>query len=118
VHKLVREVGYQSACGVKQAMSARTDDRFALARIMVPYTTDTDLAGFARLLAGTGLPVAPSRRRLGTRGWRLARRASLLLKGPSYSVTKKYIVNPEVGSDVSVGDPISSPAHDRFGNQP
>jgi peptidoglycan/xylan/chitin deacetylase (PgdA/CDA1 family) len=118
VRRLVGEAGYRSACGVKHAMSARTDDCLALARIMVPYTTGMDLEGFGNLLTGKGLPVAPARRRLGTRGWRLARRASTFLKGVPYSVTRNYVVNQAADLDPIAGDPASSPAPRTFGDTP
>jgi peptidoglycan/xylan/chitin deacetylase (PgdA/CDA1 family) len=72
VRRLVQEAGYSSACAVKHAMSATTDDRFALARIIVTDTDDMD--GLGRLLAGRGLPVAPRRERVQARGWRVVRR--------------------------------------------
>lgn len=74
IRRMVQEAGYTSACAVKHALSASTDDRFALARLMV--TAGTDRAGFSDLLAGRGLPVAPARERLRTKGWRLARRTA------------------------------------------
>jgi peptidoglycan/xylan/chitin deacetylase (PgdA/CDA1 family) len=72
VRQLVQEAGYSSACAVKHAMSATTDDRFALARIIVTETVDLD--GFGHVLAGRGLPVAPVRERVRARGWRVVRR--------------------------------------------
>jgi peptidoglycan/xylan/chitin deacetylase (PgdA/CDA1 family) len=72
VRRLVQEAGYSSACAVKHAMSATTDDRFALARIIVTDTDDMD--GFGQVLAGRGLPVAPVRERVRARGWRVVRR--------------------------------------------
>ncbi len=77
VRNLVTQAGYQSACAVKHAMSARTDDRFALARIIV--RGDSRLRELAALLAGQGLPVAPKDERLRTKGWRLVRRSRYLL---------------------------------------
>jgi len=78
VRRLVQQAGYSSACAVKHAMSATTDDRFALARIIV--TTDTDVEGFGKLLTGRGLRVAPIRERAPTKAWRLVRRSAGLLK--------------------------------------
>jgi peptidoglycan/xylan/chitin deacetylase (PgdA/CDA1 family) len=72
VRRLVQDAGYSSACAVKHAMSATTDDRFALARIIVTETDAMD--GFGHVLAGRGLPVAPVRERARTRGWRVVRR--------------------------------------------
>jgi peptidoglycan/xylan/chitin deacetylase (PgdA/CDA1 family) len=76
VRRLVQEAGYSSACAVKHAMSATTDDRFALARIVVTDTNDMD--GFGHVLAGRGLPVAPVRERVRARGWRVVRRWAAL----------------------------------------
>lgn len=72
VRRLVQEAGFSSACAVKHAMSAITDDCFALARIIV--TADTDVESFSEMLAGRGLRVAPTRERARTKGWRLVRR--------------------------------------------
>ena len=77
VRKLVQLGGYSSACAVKHAMSAITDDRFALARIMV--TPDTGVDRFDSLIAGRGLRVAPVRERMRTKAWRLVRRSRRLL---------------------------------------
>ena len=78
VRRLVQQAGYTSACAVKRAMSATTDDRFALARIEV--TADTDLESFGRLLAGQGVPAAPVRERVQTKIWRAVRRSAALLR--------------------------------------
>lgn len=78
VRRLVQQAGYSSACAVKHAMSAVTDDRFALARIIV--TTDTDVEGFGKLLTGRGLRVAPIRERVPTKAWRFVRRSAGPLK--------------------------------------
>ncbi len=78
VRRLVQQAGFSSACAGKNAMSATTDDRFALARITV--TADTDVEGFGRLLAGRGLRIAPTRERVRTKGWRLVRQSARLLR--------------------------------------
>ncbi|MGH2346826.1 MAG: polysaccharide deacetylase family protein, partial [Chloroflexota bacterium] len=108
LHRFVREAGYRSACGVKHAMSTTTDDRFALARIMVIDTGDSSLEDFAGLIVGRDLPIAPTRRRLGTRGWRLVRRATALLEGRPYAVTKNYVAketdNVEAVADQTFAD--------------
>lgn len=81
VRRVVQQSGYTSACAVKHAMSSLADDRFALARIIVtPDPDDVSLESFGRLLAGQGLPVAPARERLRTRGWRVFRRSVARLK--------------------------------------
>ncbi|NQV07408.1 polysaccharide deacetylase family protein [bacterium] len=69
----VAAMGFISACGVKHAMSSRDDDLLSLARVIVD--ADTDIDGFARLLSGEGLRVAPSTRSLKAWGWRSYRRA-------------------------------------------
>lgn len=78
VRQLVQQAGYSSACAVKHAMSAITDDRFALARIMM--TNEIEMDCFSQLLAGRGLPIAPRGERLQTKGWRFVRRSTEFLK--------------------------------------
>lgn len=72
VRALVIAAGYESACAVKHRLSVPTDDRFALARIIVdPRVT---MATFRQWLRGEALPVVAPGRRLATVGWRTARR--------------------------------------------
>jgi peptidoglycan/xylan/chitin deacetylase (PgdA/CDA1 family) len=78
IRRLVQQAGYSSACAVKNAMSAVTDDRFALARIIVANGTDVETLG--GLLAGRRLRVAPVRERLTTKGWRLFRRSAVMFE--------------------------------------
>ncbi len=81
VKQMVRQAGYSSACAVKHAISAITDDRFALSRIIV--TPDADVECFGKFLSGRGLPNAPARERIETKAWRLVRRSAHWLKrGP------------------------------------
>ena len=73
VRCLVREAGYKSACGVKNALSSTEDDVFSLARLTVRATTGLpELRGW---LQGAGPAVAP-REMMRTRLWRLGRRMS------------------------------------------
>jgi peptidoglycan/xylan/chitin deacetylase (PgdA/CDA1 family) len=72
VRRAVAEAGYTSACAVKNAMSHTGDDPFAIARLMLEATHTRD--DFLRMLSGEGVPVAGSRDRWKTRGWRIARR--------------------------------------------
>lgn len=72
VRDMVRQAGYSSACAVKHALSALTDDRFAFSRIIA--MAETDVKGLGRFLGGEGLPVAPTRERVQTKAWRLVRR--------------------------------------------
>ncbi|MDP9269523.1 MAG: polysaccharide deacetylase family protein [Chloroflexota bacterium] len=77
VRRLVVETGYRSACAVKNAFSSTTDDRYSLARLTVRATTaPTQIAAW---LAGEGAPPAPVREPVGTRAWRLYRRAWVAL---------------------------------------
>ena len=71
VRHLVQQTGYSSACAVKHAMSSTNDDMFALARIIV--SRDVDLEGFAKLLAGQHLRVAPKGESRKTKVWRSLR---------------------------------------------
>ncbi len=110
LRRYVREAGYLAACGVKHAMSTTTDDRFALARIMVTGTGDTSVESFDRLLMGEGLPIAPTRRRLGTRGWRLVRRTSRLLKQHAYSGADRAVGNENDDAVTAAGHETASAA--------
>lgn len=72
------KAGFQSACGVRNALSPPGDDTMMLARLTVTAaTTDEQLL---RWLHGTGAPVAASRESLPTWGWRTARRAAARLR--------------------------------------
>jgi peptidoglycan/xylan/chitin deacetylase (PgdA/CDA1 family) len=73
IKTMVGEAGYTNACGVKQAISHRADDRFALARILV--YSDTRPETFRAWLAGEGLPLGWPNERLVTSAWRFVRRA-------------------------------------------
>jgi len=73
VRSLVREAGYASACSVKNAFSSWSDDRFAVARLMVRRTTP--LERVAQWIEGAGAPVARADEALRTRAWRVVRRA-------------------------------------------
>ena len=73
VRRLMREAGYESACGVKNALSSTEDDTFSLARLTV--RASTELPQLRGWLQGVGPTVAP-RERMRTRLWRLHRRVS------------------------------------------
>ncbi|MBI5564477.1 MAG: hypothetical protein HY870_06255, partial [Chloroflexi bacterium] len=72
VRELVQAAGFTSACAVKHALSTTTDDRFALARIII--SPQTDVERLADLLAGRNLRIAPAGEQLWTKVWRLIRR--------------------------------------------
>jgi peptidoglycan/xylan/chitin deacetylase (PgdA/CDA1 family) len=68
----VRAAGYSSAAAVKNALSHRDDDPFAIARVTV--TSDMSDDHVAQILAGTGAPLAWRRERLRTKAFRAYRR--------------------------------------------
>jgi peptidoglycan/xylan/chitin deacetylase (PgdA/CDA1 family) len=74
----LRACGFTSASGVKQALSHRDDDLFALARIVVG--ADTPLATFDTWLGGEGLPLGWRRERPQAIAWRLARRVNRAIR--------------------------------------
>ncbi len=75
----VREAGYTSACAVKHAMSSKSTDPYALARLMV--RADTDVDSFAALLTGHSLSVITMMYlRARTPAWQLARCSSALIR--------------------------------------
>jgi len=71
VRELVAEEGYRSACAVRYATSSLDDDRFALARHIVPHDADAD--EIAALMDGRPalLPLMLNRTR--SAAWRLLR---------------------------------------------
>jgi peptidoglycan/xylan/chitin deacetylase (PgdA/CDA1 family) len=71
VRDAVIDAGFTSAVAVKNALSHRGDDPFAIARWTV--TRDTDARALAALLEGRGAPLAWSRERYRTRAYRTAR---------------------------------------------
>lgn len=72
VRRLVEAAGYDSACGVKNAISSPDDDRFSLSRLMIRDVTS--LHDLEQWLAGAGAPIARRRELIRTRGWRVVRR--------------------------------------------
>ena len=72
VRAAVIEAGFSSAVGVKNALSHRRDDPWAIARYTVSQSTSPKQV--ARLLEGRGAPLAWTHERLRTRAYRVARR--------------------------------------------
>lgn len=72
VRRLVEAAGYDSACGVRNAISSPDDDRFSLSRLMIRDVTS--LHDLEQWLAGAGVPTARRREPIRTRGWRVVRR--------------------------------------------
>lgn len=70
--RLVVDGGYTTAHAVKNALSHPADDVFGLGRFTVTARTSRDQV--RATLAGTGAPVAWSRERLRTTGYRVVRR--------------------------------------------
>ena len=79
VRQAVIDAGYQSAVGVKNALSHLEDDPYAIARWTV--TADTPATRIAEVLAGRDVPRAWSRERVRTRAYRTARRARRRVTG-------------------------------------
>jgi peptidoglycan/xylan/chitin deacetylase (PgdA/CDA1 family) len=71
--------GYRSAAAVKNALSHRKDDPFAIARLTVNAGTSAER--IARILEGKDAPLARDRERLRTRAYRTARRQRRRLLG-------------------------------------
>lgn len=79
VRRLVREVGYTSACTVSHTISSVSADPFALTRLMV--NTNTDKAAFVALLSGySSKTVATWYARARTPIWRMVRRSSAWMR--------------------------------------
>lgn len=79
LRRLVREAGYTSACGVRNAFSSEVDDVFLLARLTV--LTDTREPDLSAWVDGVGAPIAPRRELARTRLYRTFRRARSLITG-------------------------------------
>jgi peptidoglycan/xylan/chitin deacetylase (PgdA/CDA1 family) len=73
VRRLVIDAGYDSACGVRNALSWEHDDRFRLARLTVRSTTDETT--FRAWLEGRHAPLAPGHELFKTRAFRAYRRS-------------------------------------------
>jgi peptidoglycan/xylan/chitin deacetylase (PgdA/CDA1 family) len=71
VRTAVIAAGYRSAAAVKNAVSHRRDDPFAIARLTV--TANTTPARLAEALEGRSVPVAWRRDRIRTRAYRALR---------------------------------------------
>ena len=87
VRELVQAAGFSSACAVKHALSTTTDDRFALARIIV--SADTTVERLADLLTGRDLRIAPAGEQLWTKAWRMIRRLRRLTQSSTREAADK-----------------------------
>lgn len=76
VRTIVEQVGFTSACGVREALSWAGDDVYNLARLTV--RASTPLECIRSWLAGEGAPIARSGERTATKMWRYYRRARRL----------------------------------------
>jgi len=72
VREAVVDAGYESACAVREALSSREDDPYALARVTLLHDAGTDVV--ADVLDGRGHRVAPFPEPVRTKAWRLVRR--------------------------------------------
>jgi peptidoglycan/xylan/chitin deacetylase (PgdA/CDA1 family) len=79
IRAYLREAGYTSACGVKQALSHPGDDPYSLGRIIVGSNVPRDT--FDGWLEGVGLPLSWRRERLSTLAWRNVRRVRSAFAG-------------------------------------
>ncbi|MGB0873222.1 MAG: polysaccharide deacetylase family protein [Solirubrobacterales bacterium] len=82
VRELVKRCGFTGAAAVKNAISHREDDPFAVSRWTIE--TGVSLETLSEILAGTGAPRGWTNERLRTRAARLARR----LKAGTGATTK------------------------------
>ncbi len=73
VRRIAKEVGYESACGVRNAFSSLLDDEFSISRLTVENTTSR--ATINAWLDQRGAPVGGAHKRYQTHVWRLYRRA-------------------------------------------
>jgi peptidoglycan/xylan/chitin deacetylase (PgdA/CDA1 family) len=73
VREAVVAAGYTSAAAVKDALSHRADDPFAISRWTV--MSDTPAARIEELMAGRSATIAPAGERIRTRAFRAVRRA-------------------------------------------
>lgn len=69
--------GYDTACAVRDMLSHTNDDLFRIARFTV--TKDTTAGDVRNLINGKGAPVATSKERIKTIGWRTYRYGKALL---------------------------------------
>jgi peptidoglycan/xylan/chitin deacetylase (PgdA/CDA1 family) len=72
IKRYLEASGFESACGVKQALSHPGDDRFALARAIVG--SNLSMEGLDAWLRGEGLPLGWRHEHAQTKIWRVVRR--------------------------------------------
>ncbi len=83
IKRYLRTCGFESACGVKQALSYPGDDRFALARAIVG--SDMPMEAVDSWIRGEGLHIGWRGERPQTKGWRIARRMKRAISGRAQS---------------------------------
>jgi peptidoglycan/xylan/chitin deacetylase (PgdA/CDA1 family) len=72
IRRKVRQAGFDSACGVRNAFSHPLDDRWFIARLTV--RADTPIERLVSWLEGRGARLAPAGEPVQTRVWRSVRR--------------------------------------------
>lgn len=77
VRKLTKDVGYDNATAVRNALSHPDDSQYGLARLMV--FSDTSTETFENWLDGHKTPIATRRTNVKTLGWRYVRRGRAVL---------------------------------------
>jgi hypothetical protein len=80
IRRLVADVGYLSACSVRNTFSGRSDAPYALARLMI--TAGIADGRVRDWLTGHGAPAAGRPDRLRGRMWRIYRKSARLLGRP------------------------------------
>jgi peptidoglycan/xylan/chitin deacetylase (PgdA/CDA1 family) len=83
VKRLVRQAGFTSACTVKNALSSRSDDPFALARVIAPPGDDAQ--ALPALLEGRGLRSDIPQRLSLPLLWRQIRKVKARLRRPEWA---------------------------------
>lgn len=79
IKRYLEASGFESACGVKQALSHPGDDRFALARAIVG--SDLSMTGLDAWIRGEGLPLGWQTEHPQTKVWRVVRRLRRVISG-------------------------------------
>jgi len=77
IQRMVRDAGYTSACTVQYEISSPNDSPFALTRLNIDKSIDTDALGALLNRKGTSSPK-PRMKRVLAYGWRLKRYISAL----------------------------------------
>jgi peptidoglycan/xylan/chitin deacetylase (PgdA/CDA1 family) len=72
LRQIVRQTGYSSGCAIQHSMASLTDDRFALARIVI--TSELSQTRYQDIIMGKGLHKSHHDERMRTKIYRFARK--------------------------------------------